>query len=82
MEIKLEIDYQKLADEVAIRLRDMVPPKEAGTEVRGIRALAEYLGCSLVTAQKLKNSGQIPYTTIGSRVVFNSLDLDKFLGRR
>ena len=82
MEIQIEIDYEKLADKVASRLREFATPRPVGKEIRGIRALAEYLGCSIVTAQKLKNDGKIPYSTIGNRVVFNSIELDKFLGRK
>lgn len=81
MEIQIEIDYGKLADEVASRLMEFAQPKPVGKEIRGIRSLAEYLGCSIVTAQKLKNEGKIPYSTIGNRVIFNSIELDKFLGR-
>lgn len=81
MEIELKIDYERLATEVAERLREFASPKIAGKEVYGIRGLADYLGCSTTTAQKIKNAGKIPFVNIGNRVVFNSADLDKFLGR-
>jgi hypothetical protein len=37
--------------------------------IRGIRGLAKFLGVSNVTAQKLKNSGKIPYVQF-NRVIF------------
>jgi hypothetical protein len=38
--------------------------------LHSIRELAEFLGCSIVTAQKLKNSGRIRYKQFGRKVVF------------
>ena len=37
-----------------------------------IKELAEFLHCSIVTAQKIKNSGRIPFVQTGRKVVFNS----------
>ena len=37
-----------------------------------LRALAEFLQCSVVTAQKVKNSGAIPYMQIGRKVIFDT----------
>lgn len=37
-----------------------------------IKELAEFLQCSTVTAQKIKNSGRIPYAQTGRKVVFDS----------
>ena len=42
----------------------------------GIAGLAAVLGCSVPTAQKLKNSGDIPYMQKGRKIVF---DVDKVL---
>ena len=36
-----------------------------------IRELAEFLQCSTVTAQKIKNSGKIPFSQTGRKVVFD-----------
>ena len=36
-----------------------------------IRELAEFLKCSTVTAQKIKNSGRIPFSQTGRKVVFD-----------
>lgn len=39
--------------------------------IRGIEGLAKFLKCSPVTAQKLKNSGKIPYSQYGRIVMFD-----------
>jgi hypothetical protein len=39
--------------------------------IRGIHGLAEFLGVSPVTAQKLKNSGKIPYAQYERLVLFD-----------
>ena len=36
-----------------------------------IKELAEFLHCSIVTAQKIKNSGRIPFSQTGRKVVFD-----------
>ena len=36
-----------------------------------IKELAEFLKCSTVTAQKIKNSGRIPFSQTGRKVVFD-----------
>ncbi len=36
-----------------------------------IKELADFLQCSTVTAQKLKNSGRVPYMQSGRKVIFN-----------
>ena len=48
------------------------PEQPTGTEIRGIHGLAKFLGVSPVTAQKLKNSGKIPYSQFGRVVLFDS----------
>ncbi len=38
--------------------------------IHSIRGLADFLQCSIVTAQKIKNSGRIPYKQEGRKVIF------------
>jgi len=38
--------------------------------VYGLAGLAELIGASKVTAQKLKNSGKIPFTQVGRKIIF------------
>lgn len=40
-----------------------------------LRELAKFLGCSVVTAQKIKNSGKIRYTQIGRKLMFNTSEV-------
>ena len=53
-----------------------VPNTEPKSEIKDVRylhsikELAEFLGCSIVTAQKLKNSGKIRYRQFGRKVIF------------
>lgn len=35
-----------------------------------LQELADFIGCSIVTAQKLKNNKSIPYYQVGRKVVF------------
>ncbi|MDD4384557.1 MAG: DUF3853 family protein [Bacteroidales bacterium] len=42
----------------------------------GIAGLATLLNCSIPTAQKLKNSGDVPYMQQGRKIVF---DINKVL---
>ena len=45
--------------------------------MHSMRELSEFIGCSTVTAQKLKNEGCIPYRQIGRKVLFDSFDVLK-----
>jgi len=42
-----------------------------------IRELSEFIGCSTVTAQKLKNEGRIPYRQIGRKCMFDTVEVLK-----
>ena len=55
--------------------QNVSPVPEQKTEPKmlySIKELAEFLHCSIVTAQKIKNSGRIPFVQTGRKVVFNS----------
>jgi hypothetical protein len=47
--------------------------------LHSIRELSVFLGCSIVTAQKFKNEGRIPYRQIGRKVMFDTQDVLKAL---
>ena len=55
---------------------------EKGSTIKGIRRLAEYIGCGLNSAQKLKNEGIIPYSQYGNRLIFYSNEIDAALKQR
>ena len=56
--------------------KNQVTEVASGKYVYGIEGLATLYGCSTVTAQKIKNSGRIPYNQIGRKIIF---DVDKVL---
>ena len=43
--------------------------------INSIQGLADFLQCSIVTAQKIKNSGRIPYQQIGRKILFVENDV-------
>ncbi|HET6555704.1 MAG TPA: DUF3853 family protein [Prolixibacteraceae bacterium] len=51
----------------------MVPKEPISPErrpIKSMRGIADFLGCSVVTAQKLKNSGKLPCHQFGRKVLF------------
>lgn len=40
--------------------------------IYGIAGLSNLLGCSVPTAQRIKDSGKIPYTQIGRKIIFDA----------
>ncbi len=48
----------------------MEPEKTKSKLIHGIVGLAEFLGISHTTAQKLKNEGRIPYHATGKKLYF------------
>ncbi len=72
-----------LIDEVSclklmLENRDTKPQEEPESKyIYSIRGLAKFLNCSQVTAQKLKNEGQIKYRQIGRKVIFERQEVLK-----
>jgi len=52
---------------------------ERGEKLIGMRGLANYIGCGLNTAQKLKDDGKVPYSQIYNRFYFYSNEVDTAL---
>ncbi len=48
------------------------PPSSPVKYLYSINALADFLNCSPVTAQKLKNSGKIRFSQFGRKCVFKT----------
>lgn len=46
-------------------------PLQEGDTLRGMKSLADLLGCSLPTAHKIKRSGKIPYYQCGGVIIFD-----------
>jgi len=58
--------------------RTIEPLKEVN-KIRGIKALADLLGCSIPTAHKLKASGKIPYYQYKRLIIFDRSEVLKAL---
>ena len=75
--------FNMLADKVAERINNkpvlVMEPPEQRVKVYGMRGLANYIPCCLATAQKLKNSGKIPFYHVGNKVFFYSDEIDNGL---
>ncbi len=54
-------------------------PNPERRTIHSIKGLAEYLDCSTVTAQTIKNSGRIPYMQVGRKVMFDTFEISKAL---
>ncbi len=77
-----EISIKELQSifETSVRkvLNESKPSPEAPLQPQflySIAQLSEFLGCSPVTAQKLKNSGRIRYRQFGRKLIFNTLEV-------
>lgn len=57
------------------------PPPERKV-MHSMQELSDFIGCSTVTAQKLKNEGRIPYRQIGRKVMFDSSEILKAMELR
>ena len=66
------LTVQELVDILKSELKTEQTPtiKKESKPIRGIHGLAKAFGISPVTAQKLKNSGKIPYSQYGRVVLF------------
>jgi excisionase family DNA binding protein len=47
-----------------------------------MKELADFLGCSLPTAQRIKSAGRIPFVQIGRKVIFDCDKIIKTLERQ
>ena len=77
------LDEQRLAEvvktavtEAMAAVQTSTPAPEPQPEIlHSIRELADFLGCTPVTAQRYKNEGRIPYKQVGRKVMFNTADV-------
>lgn len=53
---------------------DIAPTPERRT-LHSMKELADFLGCSTVTAQVFKNDGRIPYRQMGRKVMFDTAEV-------
>lgn len=71
---------EAVAEEMA-RTAQSTPEPQPKT-LHSIRELADFLGCSVVTAQRYKNEGRIPYSQVGRKVLFNTADVLKAIVKK
>ena len=79
----IDFDEAKLAAVVKNAVAEAMAAMPARSEqlsqerkiLYSIRELSEFIGCSTVTAQKLKNEGLIPYRQVGRKVMFDSVEI-------
>lgn len=83
--IHIEFDEAKLAAIVKNAVTQAMtefmetsdPPAPDRKILYSIKELSEFIGCSTVTAQRLKNEGRIPYRQIGRKVMFDTAEVLK-----
>lgn len=69
-EVKVELTLKLVKKEPENIEPEIIRPFIKDGQIKGINRLAEFLGCAPATAQKLKNTNQIPYYERGARLIF------------
>lgn len=75
-------DLQNIVRECLNDFQPAPAPAPAPELIFSIQGLADFLNCSPVTAQRLKNSGKIRYKQFGRKVVFNPAEVLEDLNRK
>jgi excisionase family DNA binding protein len=74
----LTVSLDELKTIIREAVKESIPAKQDPETTQyfySIKELAAFLNCSLVTAQKLKNSGKIRYKQFGRKCVFSSAEV-------
>jgi len=75
-------EYRSLTKSIFYECLNVEKPVETKEEyIYSIQGLADFLHFSIVTAQKLKNSGKIPYQQIGRKVMFEKTAILKAMSK-
>ncbi|MFV0377284.1 MAG: DUF3853 family protein [Mangrovibacterium sp.] len=81
--IEISFNKSELAEVVkravaeAMAKAEQPAPEPQPQTLHSIRELADFLGCSVVTAQRYKNEKRFPYKQVGRKVMFNTADVLK-----
>lgn len=72
-----EIEFRQFIEDAVFSAMEKVkanaePVRTEKRYIYSIKELAGLLNCSVVTAQKLKNNGLIPYKQLGRKLVFDA----------
>jgi len=54
----------------------------ASKRLTSLKELADYLGCSVPTAMRIKKSGRIPYVQVGRTLIFETDKITAALERK
>jgi excisionase family DNA binding protein len=79
---QIESIFEKCLSKYYPLVKSEVTGPESSKYLYSVRELADFLGCSLVTAHKLKKSGKIRFTQFGRKLVFNTDQILEDLNRR
>ena len=82
---QITFDEEKLAEVVRRAVKEqmeamMIQKEEQPKERRilySMKELADFIGCCVPTAQRMKNEGRIPYKQIGRKVMFDTVEVLK-----
>lgn len=74
-----EIVKQAVSEAMAANPAVNPDPSPERKTLYSIKELSEFLGCSSVTAQKIKNSGRIPFRQAGRKLMFDTVEISKAL---
>lgn len=69
LEQKIDSRFDELKS-LILTIKDPPDKPEEQPYLYSIKELADFVGCSIVTAQKLKNKRQIPYFQTGRKLIF------------
>lgn len=70
-----EIVKQAVSEAMAAMPATNPDPSPERRTLHSIRELADFIGCSTVTAHKFKKSGRIPCRQIGRKVLFDTAEV-------
>jgi DNA-binding transcriptional regulator YhcF (GntR family) len=72
---------KKAVAEAMAKAEQPIPEPQPQT-LHSIRELADFLGCSVVTAQRYKNEKRFPYKQVGRKVMFNTADVLRAINKK
>ena len=89
MMIQITFDEQKLIaiirqaikDELELQqtLNSSAPVQNEHRYLYSMQELADFLHCSIPTAQRMKNEGRFPFRQSGRKLIFDTLEINKIM---
>ncbi len=75
-------EIEQIADAIADRVVDRLASRPAGEGLMDVRQVAELLGCSVPTVERLTSGGQIPSLLVGRLRRYRRDDVMSHLKRK